>query len=114
MAKVVKPAGKWVEMDPTKRVNLLTYILTEASSDLSVRDRFLESPESARTMMQELLPDVIFPSDFRIQFITDFETNDKSNNVIMKVPPFFGQKPSAPPPIDISKYLLCTYDWWSQ
>jgi hypothetical protein len=102
---------EWAKMTDNEKLEMLTDILTKAAADLSIRDRFLASPESARAMLAKLKPNVIFPSDFHIQFISEHETEHKTNSVLLKVPRYFGQGGAAPP-IKIEDHLLCTYNWW--
>lgn len=106
-------AQEWKQMSSEEKMNMLTAILAAAASDLSIRDRLLESPEAALAAVRELNEKqgkpVDFPPEFSIRFVSPHQTSKATTTVLMKVPPYY---PNAAPPIPLEEHLLCTYFYW--
>jgi hypothetical protein len=98
-------------MTSQEKLEMLSDLLTSAAGDITVRDRCLASPESARGVVSELNPNVVLPDDFRIQFVPEHETAKTTNTLLLKIPPFFGQQNEVPR-MEAEQYFICTYMFW--
>jgi hypothetical protein len=101
--------NNWTTMDATAKLNMFSKIFTRAAVDTSFRERLLASEKSAvEAFAQE--GDVDLPADFSITFINDYDSDQKTNRVILKLPKYVGGEPK-PIPADETN-VLCTYAQW--
>ncbi len=106
-------ARNWMQMTSEEKMAMLTAILERAATDRGVRERLLDSPESALTVLRELNQasgdEVVFPPDFSIRFLPPETTAKPTNTLILRVPEYY---PNAAPPLNLDEHLICTYNYW--
>lgn len=104
----------WTTMTSEEKIDMFTAVLTAAATDLSLRDRLLESPDTALAALREFNETqekpVSFPQEFSIEFLAPQQTAKTTATVLMKIPPYY---PNVEvPEIPIEEHLLCTYNYW--
>jgi hypothetical protein len=104
----------WTKMTSEEKIEMLTAVLSAAAINMELRDRLLESPESAMAAMREEQATsgnvVDFPPDFQIKFISAHDTATTTDSVLMRIPQYYPNL--IAPPIKIEDHLLCTYNYW--
>jgi hypothetical protein len=88
-------------------------IFVRAATDWEFRERLLASEKSAIAAFAEE-GDVDLPQDFSPEFIDGYDSDVKSNRVILKLPAYGGTAANLPPDHFVNTdTVLCTYAWWS-
>ena len=95
-------------MTNDEKLDRLTSVLTRVGSDVVFRDRCLISPESAKQAVSEAGA-IQFPSDFRIQFLTQEE---RLKTLLLAVPDFASAENGDAEVRNAEDYQTCTYNLW--
>lgn len=100
----------WTKMSKLEKYNLLTRVLTEAAHNRTFRERCLASDASALAAFAEV-GDVALPRDFMITFIDEYDCGEKTNRLIVKLPPWGGENSTNEVHPDETN-PPCTYSQW--